>query len=128
MLGLTFRPSAHPEQPTLWRTAMLPIPGSKPIIVALSSDKQGCSALAAAMLCMGEDELEIGMIDDFLRELLNMTAGQLKRDLALNQQALGLPKIFDGETAFATKPADWSHYVLDANSIRLVVSLAAGVF
>jgi hypothetical protein len=127
MLGLTFRPSAGTDHPTLWRTAMLPIPGTKPIIVALSSDRQGCAALAAAMLCMAEDELEIGMIDDFLRELLNMTAGQIKRDLSLNQ-ALGLPKIFDGETAFTTKPGDWSHYVLDANSIRLVVSLAAGVF
>lgn len=121
MLGLTFRPAVETTRPLLWRTAMLNIPGARPVTVALSSDRRGCAALASAMLGMEEDELDCSMIDDFLRELVNMTAGQIKSELSLDQ-ALGLPRVLDGEPMFDT-PGAWTHTILDSNSISLVVSL-----
>lgn len=127
MLGMTFRAVGRSEQPVRWRTAILPIPGTTPVSVALSSDREGCTALASAMLSIPAAKIEPAMIDDFLRELVNMTAGQLKFDLSLTQQALGLPRIVEGDDPFEAKPGLWSHYVLDADSIRLVVSLAPGV-
>ncbi len=123
MLGLTFRPALAAPRPALWRTAMLQIPGARPVTVALSSDRAGCAALAAAMLGMPEDDLDLAMIDDFLRELVNMTAGQIKAELSLDQ-ALGLPRVLDGEPMFASA-GPWSHVVLGAGAIHLVVSLVA---
>ncbi len=122
MLGLTFRPAVLTTRPLLWRTAMLCIPGARPVTVALSSDRRGCAALAAAMLGMDEDELDLSMVDDFLRELVNMTAGQIKSELSLDQ-ALGLPRVLDGEPMFDS-PEAWTHHILASNSINLVVSLA----
>jgi hypothetical protein len=121
MLGLTFRAVAPATRVDLWRTAMLPIPGARPITVALSSDRQGCAALTSAMLGCAEDDLGIEMVDDLLRELLNMTAGQIKLDLSLNQ-SLGLPRVIDGDVLFASLDG-WSHHVLDSDSISIVVSL-----
>ena len=99
MLGKTFRVTAPAPAVAFWRTVALPIPGARPMTVALSSDRRGCAALAAAMLGMDEDELGVDMIDDFMRELLNMTAGQIKVELSLDQ-ALGLPRIHDGDALF----------------------------
>src|SRR5262245_37911680 len=115
MLGLTFRAVVPATRIELWRTAVLPIPGTRPITVALSSDRRGCAALAAAMLGMAEDELGVDMIDDFMRELVNMTAGQIKIELKLDQ-ALGLPRVIDGEQLFSSLH-DWAHHVLDSDSI-----------
>ena len=125
MLGMTFQvtPSALPVEH--WRTVVLPIPGRRPVTVALSSDRRGCAALASAMLGMAEDDLGVDMIDDFMRELLNMTAGQLKVELSLDQ-ALGLPKIFDGDKLFMPGSA-WSHHILDSESISLVVSILPAI-
>jgi hypothetical protein len=125
MLGLTFRAVVPATRVDLWRTAVLPIPGARPITVALSSDRRGCAALTAAMLGLHQDELGIEMIDDFMRELLNMAAGQIKMELRLNQ-ALGLPRVTDATALFAS-PGGWSHHVLDSDSIHLVVSLLAAV-
>jgi hypothetical protein len=120
MLGRKFR-AIDPTTPVVrWRTVALAIPGTRPITVALSSDRRGCAALAAAMLGMDEDGLDVAMIDDFLRELVNMTAGQIKRELALDQ-ALGLPRMIDGDVVFAA-PRPWAHHVLDSDSISLVIS------
>jgi len=125
MLGKTFRVAVSVTPVEFWRTVALPIPGSRPITVALSSDRRGCAALAAAMLGMDEDELGVEMIDDFMRELLNMTAGQIKLELAIDQ-ALGLPRVHDGDALFAA-PRLWTHHALDSDSISLVVSLLAAI-
>ena len=125
MLGLTFRAVVRPTPVDLWRTVVLPIPGARPITVALSSDRQGCAALTAAMLGLNQDDLGLEMIDDFMRELVNMAAGQIKLELSLNQ-SLGLPRVTDGDVLFAS-PDGWSHHVLDSDSIHLVVSLLPAV-
>jgi hypothetical protein len=114
MLGLTFRLVEPPTPLDLWRTVVLPIPGRQPLTVAVSSDRRGCAALAAAMLGIDEDSLDLDMIDDFLRELTNMTAGQIKIDLSLDQ-TLGLPQILDGDELFTAD--DWAHHVLDCDLI-----------
>lgn len=123
MIGKTFKVSVVQVPNPMWRTVVLPIPGKRPVTVALSSDRSGCAALAAAMLGMDEDDIGVDMIDDFLRELANMTAGQLKTELSLDQ-ALGLPKVRDGDELFA-KSGTWNHTILDSDSIQLVVSLVA---
>ena len=120
MLGLVFRPAVSTAPVTLWRTVVLAIPGTRPLSVALSSDRGSCATLAAAMLGMDEDDLDVEMIDDVLRELANMTAGQIKAELRLDQ-ALGLPRVVDGPQTFHVGP--WCHHVLDSNSLNLVVSL-----
>ena len=125
MLGLTFRAVVPTTRVDLWRTAVLPIPGVRPITVALSSDRQGCAALTAAMLGLDQDDLGIDMIDDFMRELVNMAAGQIKIELCLNQ-SLGLPRVTEADALFAS-PGGWSHHVLDSDSIHLVVSLLPAV-
>jgi hypothetical protein len=94
MCGISFHPAeARETDPALfWRIAWLPITGGRPIGVALSSDKPGCTALGAALLSCAPESLDTTMIDDSLRELLNMAAGQIKTALKLDQ-TLGLPKI-----------------------------------
>jgi hypothetical protein len=118
MLGRTFEVTTR-AAPERWRTAMLSIAGAKPLTVALSSDRSGCAALAAAMLMIDEDDLELEMIDDFMRELVNMTAGQIKCELALDQ-ALGMPRCLDEISADLA----WTHHVFSSESISLIVSLA----
>jgi hypothetical protein len=125
MVGRTFRPTASTAGVAIWRCAVLPIPGARPISVGLSSDRRGCVALASAMLGVDEDELELAMIDDFLRELLNMTAGQIRSELALDQ-ALGLPRVVDVDDPF--RSSAWTHHVLDDSNVQLMVSLANKVF
>jgi len=125
MLGKSFRVIDPATPVARWRTAALSIAGKRPVTVALSSDRRGCAALASAMLGMDEDDLDVAMIDDFMRELLNMTAGQIKSELALDQ-ALGLPRVIDADIVFAASAA-WSHHVLDSGSISLVVSLIPAI-
>lgn len=125
MLGKQFR-AIDPATPVeRWRTVVLPIPGVRPVTIALSSDRRGCAALASAMLGMDEASIDLSMIDDFMRELLNMTAGQLKRELSLDQ-ALGLPRVIESDAMFAS-PHPWAHHVLDSGSINLVVSLIPAI-
>ena len=125
MLGLTFRAAAPAIRVERWRTAILPMPGARPVTVALSSDRRGCAALAAAMLGRAEDGLGDELINDFMRELVNMTAGQIKLELSLDQ-ALGLPRMIDGDVLFSSRH-EWTHHVLDGDSIHLVVSLLQAV-
>ena len=124
MLGQTFQLGEGEPELDPWRTVVLSIPGASPITVALSSDRRGCSLLAAAMLGMDAVSLDAEMIEDTLRELTNMTAGQLKTELVLDQ-ALGLPRIADGKTLFAQHC--WVHHVLRSDTVELLVSLIAEV-
>jgi hypothetical protein len=123
MCGRTFRPGTVVPSP--WRTVVLPIAGAFPLSIALSSDHRGCTVLAASMLCADEDDLELSTIDDSLRELLNMTAGQLKAELALDQ-ALGLPRVVDSDRIFQAH--GWTHHALDSDAITVVVSLTTATY
>jgi CheY-specific phosphatase CheX len=91
--GLSFNPAgdeAISAKP--WRTAALPIKGGTPMTVAIGADETACFAMASGLLQMAPNELDPGMVEDSLRELLNMVAGHIKRAMAIDL-ALGLPEI-----------------------------------
>ena len=123
MLGFAVAPIDRPPAPLMWRTAALSIPGPQPVSVALSSNESGCAALGAAMFACPYEELDPSMIDDSLCELVNMTAGQIRLLMALDQ-ALGLPRVG------AVVPSDegWTHLVLSSGPVELVLSLIARSF
>ena len=60
--------------------------------VAIGADEPGCFAMASGLLQMAPNELDPGMVEDSLREILNMVAGHIKRAMAIDL-ALGLPEI-----------------------------------
>ena len=102
MCGISFSPDGTVDAADrhAWRVAALPIPGSRPIRVVISSDEASCKGLGAALLQFPVDQLDPEMIDDSLCELLNMAAGQIKRALQIDQ-ALGLPSIVPGSKGLA---------------------------
>ena len=97
MCGISFSAAAGeaPSNDLCWRVATLPIKGERPLRVVLSSSRRGCTALGAALFGLEPETLDVSMLEDSLRELLNMAAGQIKGALALDQ-ALGLPEIVAG--------------------------------
>jgi hypothetical protein len=122
MCGLSFSPTGAP-QPLggQWRTAALSIEGKKPIVVALSADAASCSAIGAAMFGCPADTIDVGMMEDVLRELVNMTAGQIKRVLALDE-ALGLPRIItETDLMKAVDPPQICNTPLSAGGVKLVL-------
>ena len=94
MCGITFEPSTeHNPSPDLcFRVATLPIRGKRPLRVSLCSTEPAGKALGAALFQCTASALDQTMVDDALRELLNMAAGQIKGAMALDE-ALGLPRI-----------------------------------
>jgi hypothetical protein len=122
MCGLSFEatgtyPSFNPQ----WRTAALTIEGPKPIMVALSADLASCAAIAEAMFGCPADQLEPGMIEDVLRELVNMTAGQIKSSLAMDD-ALGLPHLLtEIDLLKVIDPPHLSNTPLKAGGLKLVL-------
>jgi hypothetical protein len=92
MCGLSFGLVATPGEGDSWPVAALSIDGPTPIVVALSSSHESCSTMGSKMFGCAPTDVDAGMAEDVLRELVNMTAGQIKRALSIDQ-ALGLPKI-----------------------------------
>ncbi|MGC3998689.1 MAG: chemotaxis protein CheX [Anaeromyxobacter sp.] len=129
MLGLTFVPDKEgkPWNDYVWRAAVLPIPGARPLTVGLSSDRPGCHALGAAMFQVPVDEVSDEMLSDSLCELVNMTAGMLKTQLKL-EQALGLPKVVpEGQPPVPGPPPDTNSVVLRAEHLGLVLWVFEGL-
>jgi hypothetical protein len=130
MCGLTFEPDGQTDTSSLrWRTAVLPIPGERPITVGLSSDERGIGELSAAMFAVPRDQVDSAMMNDSLCELVNMTAGLLKSVLSLNQ-SLGLPKILAGADAPpvpAPTPTSPHVVVLKASTLGLALWVYEGV-
>ncbi len=129
MLGLTFR-AVDEEVPwdhLVWRAAVLPIPGSFPLTVGLSSDRAGCEALSAKMFQLPAHELSDDMLSDSLCELVNMTAGLLKSELRLEQK-LGLPRIVPAnQPPVSPAQLDRSRIVLQADRLGLVLWVFPGL-
>jgi CheY-specific phosphatase CheX len=91
--GINFLPFKEGvSAPVPWRAASLPINGGIPVAVGITSDERGCLALASGLLQMPASDLDTSMVEDSLRELVNMLAGQVKRAMSLDL-ALGLPEI-----------------------------------
>lgn len=73
------------------RMVLMPMLGPRPIRIALACDARGSRALASAMFHCAPTEVTPAQIDDAIRELLNVVAGQVQRTLRIDQ-ALGLPR------------------------------------
>jgi Chemotaxis phosphatase CheX len=129
MLGLTFKayPDGMPWNELVWRAAVLPIPGARPLTVGLSSDQTGCTTLGSKMFQAPPDEVSDDMLSDALCELVNMTAGLLKSSLKL-EQALGLPRIVpSGQPPVPTPPPATNSVVLRAEHVGLVLWVFEGI-
>jgi hypothetical protein len=130
MLGVSFVPDASGRSldSLVWRTAVLPIPGKQPLTVGLSTDQVGCQQLSAAMFGCAHDAVDQSMMDDSLRELVNMTAGLVKSSMSLDQ-ALGLPRIMDGKQVPPSPGGEPGHSViLRGREIGLVLWIFEGLF
>jgi hypothetical protein len=128
MLGLSFVPAAtvtaHPG--LTWRTAIMLVDGPRPVSVGLSSDESGCTKLAAAMFGCKPDGVDVGMINDALRELVNMTAGLIKREMSLDQ-ALAVPSIIDDKQALEEIARQHPALVLVAREVGIALWACDGL-
>jgi CheY-specific phosphatase CheX len=108
-----------------FRRAVLPIPGTTPVSVVLACDEISCRALGAKLFCVKPGEVDVGMIEDTLRELANITAGQVKRAMALDQ-ALGLPRILVGTETWSSSIAGSQlvHLRAETADIEIEVQIA----
>lgn len=102
-----------------FRSAVLPIPGDVDVAVAVSSSRAGCIHLSAALFCVANDDVDDEMMSDTLQEMANMTAGQIKSTMGLDQ-ALGLPRIVH---ATLVTPKAWKHFPVRAGAAGLIVSV-----
>ncbi len=91
----------HDSTLTPYRRAVLPIPGSNPISIVIMSDQSSCEKLSSRLFMVKLAEVDVAMVEDTLRELANITAGQVKRAMSIDQ-ALGLPKILIGSEPWST--------------------------
>jgi hypothetical protein len=117
MLGIPFQAAQGDERIELlcWRSAVLPISGEECLQVALASNQSGCAILGARMFQVEVAEVDASMIDDTLRELVNMTAGLIKRAIGADA-ALGLPRIVSESRPDVTMSADWHRVLLRAQN------------
>lgn len=93
MCGATFAPwdpMARGESLS-GRMVVLPMEGPRRIHIALACDSRGSRALASSMFGCPPAEVTPRQIDDAIRELLNVVAGQVQRKLKIDQP-LGTPR------------------------------------
>ncbi len=128
MLGLTFLPAPDGTAwtPLVWRAAVLPIAGTSPITVGLSSDRPGCEALGARLFRVPPEQVTDAMVSESLRELVNITAGRLTAHLRLEQR-LGLPRILPRDEPAFSRPAGTRFTVLRACDLALVLWVFEGL-
>lgn len=93
--GTTFVPSCDDDstrdQQICGRMFLLPFQGKRAISVVLFCDSTAAHAVASALYGYPREQLSREAIDDAVREMLNMVAGQIQRALHIDQQ-LGLPR------------------------------------
>ena len=96
MLGLSFKLAKREraQEDDGWHAAVLTLVGKNPLTVGLTANPSGGLALGAAMFACERDAVDTEIINDSLCELLNMTAGLLKRSLQ-NDNTLGLPEVLE---------------------------------
>jgi hypothetical protein len=127
-------PRSVPEGATLrdhlqdlnWRTAVLPIAGSHPLTVVLSSNEHGCLSLGAALFACDKGAVDQEMVDDTLRELVNMIGGQVRSAIA-KDQSLGLARIDSSFNLTHERPLDTLRHecvLLRAGSFELAVQVS----
>jgi hypothetical protein len=109
-----------------WRTAVLPIAGSRPLTVVLSSNEHGCLSLGAALFACDKGSVDQEMVDDTLRELVNMIGGQVRSAIA-KDQSLGLARIDSSFDLAGQRPVESLRnecVLLRAGSFELAVQVS----
>lgn len=125
MMNVKFALTGRSAGRATFRRAVLPIPGSVPVSVVLACDEVSCRALGAKLFCVKPGDVDVSMIEDTLRELANITAGQVKRAMMLDQ-ALGLPRILPGSEAWgaAVSGSQLVHLKAESADIEIEVQIA----
>ena len=115
MLGIPFHAADGDERIELmcWRSAVLPIGQGEVLQVALASDERGCALLGSRMFQIELADVDASIIDDTLRELVNMTAGMIKRALGADM-ALGRPRIVSQSRPDGPPLTGWRRVLLRA--------------
>jgi hypothetical protein len=109
-----------------FRRAVLPIPGPMPVAVVVTGDEPSCAQLGARLFSMLPRDVDVSLMEDTLRELANITAGQVKRAMSIDA-ALGLPRIVAGGADWGGLGTGRQLIVLraDCDDIHLEVQVAA---
>ena len=109
-----------------FRRAVLPIPGVMPVAVVVTGDEPSCAKLGARLFSVSAKDVDVSMMEDTLRELANITAGQVKRAMSIDS-ALGLPRIVIGNAPWGGTGMGQQLIVLraDCDDIHLEVQVAA---
>lgn len=127
MLGIKFEEAQQPKSVAEgWQTASMPISGACPLTVAVAADHECCRTLGASMFATPASDVDQGMIEDALCEVVNMTAGLLKSALSIDQ-ALGLPEIRNEVLLAPTPEIGWNEHYLQAGNLNMVLAVATRV-
>lgn len=126
MMNLRFVLAPPMKNVVAFRRAVLPIPGKTPVAVVVTGDELSCQKLGARLFSMPVKDIDVSMMEDTLRELANITAGQVKRAMRIDS-ALGLPRIVKGDADWGGTLGGQQLIVLraDSDDIHLEVQVAA---
>lgn len=124
--GVAFSLASHVD-PAPWLIATLPISGGRPITVGIVSDEAGCRALASGMLQCPPATLDRALIEDTIREILNMVAGQVKTAMSLDQ-ALGLPRIISADKLDDRLRVPDKRVGMASGALALTLMIASGTY
>ena len=126
MMNVRFVLAPATRDITPFRRAVLPIPGIIPVAVVVTGDMASCQLLGARLFSMTPADVDVSMMEDTLRELANITAGQVKRAMSIDA-ALGLPRIVAGLDPWGGPGTGQQLIVLraDVDDIHLEVQVAA---
>lgn len=126
MMNVKFALVPQPTNVQPFRRAVLPISAPVKLAVVVTGDEPSCAKLGARLFSVTPKDVDVGMMEDTLRELANITAGQVKRAMSIDC-ALGLPRIVVGAQPWTQQINGQQLIVLRAISddIHLEVQVAA---
>lgn len=125
MFGITFDVSLGtvPVPSMCWRVAALTIGGETPMRIAIASDEASSTELGSVIFGCPPASLDESMIEDALRELVNMAGGQIKNVIAPNVE-LTVPRMINAsELLSGTQATSARDVVLRAERLALVLSI-----
>jgi len=115
-------PVADPRSPTV----IVPLIGNPLYIITAHADQSGGPSLAGAMFSCPPGEANEEMVEDSLRELCNIIAGQVK-SLVAPEHEIGLPsRLTDSDTL--KDPQQWSGAKIRIGSGANPVDIAVAEF
>ena len=115
-------PTADSEKPTI----IVPLIGNPLYIVTAHADRSGGPSLASTMFSCTPDEANEEMVEDSLRELCNIVAGQVK-SLVAPEHEIGLPsRLTDADTL--KDALNWSGAKIRFGSSAAPIDIAVAEF